>query len=101
VTVEEHAIKNLLDCAGFEILHNGAPDFLCYQGDITKGPVKNIFFVEVKSDKSPELTKNQWNWISILRQLGIDVFVINPNDHNEVTRLIKKLKTSNNHVVEG
>lgn len=85
----ERIIDNTLSGLGYTVLHTGAPDFLCFYGDPRKGLVKNIVFIEVKSDKAPEPTEEQWIWILVLKQIGCNVVLFNPNDNVSYKQVVK------------
>ena len=56
----EDIIKKYLESWNITVVHGGSPDFLCYRGNPKNDTVNRVFFVEVKSNRSPVLTEKQF-----------------------------------------
>lgn len=71
MTESENKVKQVLQGIGFEVFHNGWPDFLAYD----KGSGEYIF-IEVKKQPNEKLNNNQKQIHNIFKKIGIPILLI-------------------------
>lgn len=87
----EDEIRRYLEYWNLTVVHGGSPDFLCFRGNPKNETASCVFFVEVKSDRSPVITDKQFLWITVLKQCNLDCFIINPNNPDSKRLFMKQI----------
>jgi len=75
----EEIVKKKYEKLGYTVVHNGAPDLLCFKYDSKLGTMTDIIFVEVKNGND-KLSKLQWVWKIALESLRSEYHLEHPND---------------------
>ena len=87
----EKKVKMILEGRGYNVLHTGAPDFLCYKNHLLGLEKDKILFVEVKSGNS-RILNEQLAWAMVLEKLGAKVAIVHSDDPDDIARMLKKAK---------
>ena len=71
-TKTEQIFIDKMVAKGWEVYHNGFPDFLCQKGNIT-------YLVEVKATASEQLKPDQITMMGLLQNLGVECYRWSPD----------------------
>ena len=86
----ELKVKDILEEKGYTVIHQGAPDFLCFKRNEKTNLMEEILFVEVKSDECKWLRQEQIIWQEALMMIDENKYMCTTPDMIEESFLLKK-----------